>query len=111
HSEELAPGVLLQRFYPGGKDGPNGEVRLATPGGQVWSGIVMLGDDRSPFQMTLPDIRLPANQIWPLHWHDCWTLVVIVEGQCLIGDWWMQAGDVFIAAPSLEYGPLVIGPD
>ena len=109
-AEELFPGVSLQRFYPGGKDGPNGEALFDTPGGQGWSDIFMLGDRDDAFQMTVPDIRLPANQIWPLHWHDCWTAIVVLEGRCLIGDWWMQAGDVFITEPSLEYGPLVIGP-
>lgn len=110
HSEQLLPGVLFERFYPGGKDGPNGELHFDTPGGQGWSESLFLGDQNDAFQMMLPDIRLPANQYWPLHWHDCWTAVVVVEGQCLIGDWWMNPGDLFITEPSLEYGPLVIGP-
>jgi hypothetical protein len=109
-SEALSPGVLLERFHPGGKDGPNGEVLSNTRGGQTWSEMFLLGDQSDAFQMLVPDIRLPANQLWPLHWHDCWTVVLILEGQCLIGDWWMQPGDVFITEPSLEYGPLVIGP-
>lgn len=110
-SEALLPGVSLERFYPGGKEGPNGEIRLKTPGGQGWSETILIGDGAAPFQMALPDIRLPANQLWPSHWHDCWTAVVIVEGQCLIGEWVLDEGDVFIAAPCLEYGPLVIGPE
>jgi hypothetical protein len=109
HSQELSPGVRLERFYPGGKNGPNGEVLFDTPGGQTWADNFLLGDQSDAFQMLVPDIRLPANQVWPLHWHDCWTFVLVLEGQCLIGDWWMQPGDIFIAAPSLEYGPLVIG--
>ena len=28
----------------------------------------------------------------------------------MIGDWYMDVGDVFVAAPSIEYGPLLIGP-
>jgi len=110
HAEDLSPGVALQRFYPGGKDGPNAEVLFDTLGGQGWTDTFLLGGRGDAFQMMLPDIRLPANQLWPLHWHDCWTAVLIVEGQCLIGDWWMQPGDVFITEPSLEYGPLLIGP-
>jgi hypothetical protein len=110
HSEELMPGVWFERFYPGGKNGPKGECLFNTPGGQGWTDSFVLGDNDDAFQALVPDIRLPANQLWPLHWHDCWTAVVILEGQCLIGDWWMQPGDLFIAAPSLEYGPLVIGP-
>jgi hypothetical protein len=102
--------VLLQRFYPGGKDGPNGECLFNTPGGQGWTEPLFLGDRHDAFQMLVPDIRLPANQFWPLHWHDCWTAVLVLEGQCLISDWWMQPGDVFIAEPAIEYGPLVIGP-
>lgn len=108
--ESLGPGLTLRRLYPGGLDGPNGEIALPTPGGQTWSESVMLGGRSEPFQMLIPDIRLPANQLWPLHWHDCWTLVLVLEGTCCIGDWWMNAGDVFIAAPELEYGPLLIGP-
>jgi hypothetical protein len=90
--------------------GPDGIVRNEIPGGQTWSEIVMLGTERDDFIMGVPDIRLPPNQIWPLHWHDCWTVVVILEGRCLIGDWYMDVGDVFVAAPSIEYGPLMIGP-
>jgi hypothetical protein len=108
--ESIAPGVTLRRLHPGGLAGPNGEVGLPTPGGQTWSEAVMLGGREQAFQMLIPDIRLPANQLWPLHWHDCWTLVLVLEGSCCIGDWWMEAGDVFIAAPGLEYGPLLIGP-
>lgn len=111
HSEELSPGVWLRRLYPGGKDGPNGEVLRDMPGGQGWTETLLIGDETLPFQMMVPDIRLPANQLWPLHWHDCWTAVLIVEGTGLIGDWWMQPGDIFITEPSLEYGPLLIGPN
>jgi hypothetical protein len=110
HSEQVSPGVWLERFYPGGKAGPHGEVLSALPGGQGWTEAFVLGGAADPFQMLVPDIRLPANQFWPLHWHDCWTAVLILEGQCLIGDWWMHPGDVFITEPALEYGPLLIGP-
>lgn len=111
HSEEISPGVRLERFHPGGRFGPNNEVKLATPGGQGWSEMVLLGGPSDPFMMMLPDIRMPPNQFWPLHWHDCWTVVLVVEGNCLVGDWWMEPGDVFITVPSLEYGPLVSGPE
>jgi hypothetical protein len=110
HVEPIAPGVSLRRLYPGGMAGPNGETRRDIPGGQTWSEIVMLGTVQDDFIMALPDIRMPPNQLWPMHWHDCWTVVVIIEGKCLIGDWYMEPGDVFVAAPSIEYGPLVIGP-
>lgn len=110
YSEEIAPGVFVERFYPGGKDGPNGECLYLTPGGQGWTENVYLGGEEDDFQLMWPDIRLPANQYWPLHWHDCWTAVVVVEGQMLIGDWWLETGDVFITRPRLEYGPLVVGP-
>jgi hypothetical protein len=110
HVEQIAPGVHWRRLYPGGKAGPNGETGNDIPGGQTWSEIVMLGTERDAFIYGLPDIRMPPNQIWPMHWHDCWTVVVIVEGKCQIGDWYMTEGDVFVAAPSIEYGPLLIGP-
>jgi hypothetical protein len=60
--------------------------------------------------MMIPDIRMAANQIWPLHWHDCWTAVVLLDGGLLMGDWWMERGDVLIAAPGVEYGLLLNGP-
>ncbi|MCB2077844.1 MAG: hypothetical protein KDE55_09125 [Novosphingobium sp.] len=107
--EQVAPGVTMRRLYPGGMAGPNGETRNDIPGGQTWSEIVMLGNENDDFIMALPDIRMPPNQIWPMHWHDCWTVVVVLEGRCQIGDWYMTPGDVFVAAPSMEYGPLLIG--
>lgn len=110
-SEEIAPGVFHESFYPGGVNGPNNEVLASFPGGRTWSDLLVLGDQDDAFQMLVPDIRLPANQYWPLHWHDCWTVVLVLEGTCCIGDWWMEPGDVFITVPSLEYGPLVIGPN
>jgi len=109
-SEEIAPGVTLEQFYPGGLKGPNGEVDFSTMGGQTWTDVHYLGTEADSFQIMLPDIRMPPNQYWPLHWHDCWTVVLVVEGNCLIGDWVLETGDVFLTAPSLEYGPLVSGP-
>jgi hypothetical protein len=53
---------------------------------------------------------MPANQIWSLHWHDCWVGIVIMDGACMIGDWWMKPGDVLITGAGLEYGPLLVGP-
>ncbi len=108
--EQVAPGVSLRTLYPGGKAGPDNIVANDIPGGQTWSESIILGNERDKFMMCIPDIRMPPNQIWPMHWHDCWTLVIVIEGNCLIGDWYMGAGDVFVAAPSIEYGPLLIGP-
>jgi hypothetical protein len=110
HAEALAPGVTLRRLYPGGVAGPAGETRREIPGGQTWSDTVMLGGQDDAFIMAVPDIRMPPNQLWPMHWHDCWTVVAPLEGGCLVGDWYMEPGDVFVAAPSVEYGPLLIGP-
>jgi hypothetical protein len=110
HEEQIAPGVTLRRLHPGGLAGPNGETRRDIPGGQTWSEIIMLGGPKDDFVMAVPDIRMPPNQLWPMHWHDCWTVVVVLEGKCLVGDWYMAPGDVFVAAPSVEYGPLLIGP-
>lgn len=102
--------MTLEHFYPGGLKGPNGEADYATMGGQNWTDVRYLGSEADSFQMMLPDIRMPPNQYWPLHWHDCWTVVLVVEGSCLIGDWVFEAGEVFLTVPSLEYGPLVSGP-
>lgn len=109
HVESLAPGVTLRRLYPGGMMGPDNITRNDIPGGQTWSEMIMLGNEQDDFIMGVPDIRMPPNQLWPMHWHDCWTVVVVIEGKCLIGDWYMEPGDVFVAAPSIEYGPLLIG--
>lgn len=109
--ERLAEGVWLDRLQPGGLAGPNGEVRAPLMGGQVWTDMFHLGTRADPFIMTVPDIRLPANQYWPLHWHDCWIAVVVLEGSCIIGDWEMGKGDLLISAAEIEYGPLVIGPE
>ncbi len=103
---EIAPGVSLKRLYPGGLQGPNGETANDIAGGQTWSDNFALGGPDDAFVMLVPDIRMPPNQLWPMHWHDCWTVVVVLEGKCQIGDWYMQPGDVFVAAPSIEYGPL-----
>jgi quercetin dioxygenase-like cupin family protein len=111
HIELLAPGVTRSRLEPGGRFGPQGETRMSTPGGQGWNDIWLLGTEHDPFMTIIPDIRLPPNQLWPLHWHDCWIAVVIVEGLCLIGDWWMEPGDLLISAAQLEYGPVVAGPE
>jgi hypothetical protein len=110
-TDALAPGVTRSRLEPGGRHGPNGETRSPTPGGQGWNDIWLLGRERDAFLTIIPDIRLPPNQYWPLHWHDCWIAVVIVDGMCLIGDWWMEPGDVLVSAAELEYGPVVAGPD
>ena len=110
YSELISPGICFQRFYPGGKEGPNSEVLMPTRGGQVWSDIFTLGDEKDAFQLAVPDIRNPANQFLPLHWHDCWVGIVVLEGECLIGDWWMQPGDVLVAKGGVEYGPLLMGP-
>ena len=109
HLERIAPGVTWRRLHPNGMLGPDNITRNDIAGGQTWSEIIMLGDERDDFIYAIPDIRMPPNQIWPMHWHDCWTVVVVIEGRCLIGDWYMKTGDVFVAAPSIEYGPLVIG--
>lgn len=110
HVEPLAPGVSLRRLYPGGMVGPNGEMRNDIAGGQTWSEAILLGTEQDDFIMIVPDIRMPPNQLWPMHWHDCWTVVLVLEGKCQIGDWYMEPGDVFVTVPSMEYGPLLIGP-
>jgi hypothetical protein len=53
---------------------------------------------------------MPANQIWPLHWHDDWMFITILDGSVLVGDWVMRPGDVLVTAPDVEYGPLLNGP-
>jgi hypothetical protein len=110
-SEVVAPGVVRTRLEPGGKDGPNSVVRDSQQiGGGCWSQIFSLGRPEDDWRYLVPDIRMAANQIWPLHWHDCWTAVVMLEGTLLMGDWLMQPGDVLIAQPGVEYGLLLVGP-
>jgi len=110
-SETLAPGVTRSRLEPGGKEGPGGIVRDSDqPGGCTWSEMWFLGRPEDEWRMLIPDIRMAPNQVWPLHWHDCWTAVVVLDGSLLMGDWWMERGDVLIAAPGVEYGLLMNGP-
>ena len=99
-SEVLGPGVTRSRLEPGGKDGPGNVVRDSDqPGGCTWSEMWFLGTFEDEWRMLIPDIRMAPNQYWPLHWHDCWTAVVILDGSLLMGDWWMERGDVLIAEP------------
>ncbi|OHV30893.1 MULTISPECIES: cupin domain-containing protein [Pseudofrankia] len=110
-SDLVAAGVTRSRLEPGGKDGPGGVVQDSDqPGGGAWTQMWFLGRPEDPWRMLLPDIRMAANQVWPLHWHDCWTAVVVLDGSLLMGDWWMERGDVLIAAPGVEYGLLMNGP-
>jgi hypothetical protein len=110
-SELLAPGVVRSRLEPGGRDGPDGVVRDSDQmGGGCWTQIFSLGRPEDEWRYLIPDIRMAANQIWPLHWHDCWTAVVLLDGSLLLGDWQMKPRDVLIAEPGVEYGPLLIGP-
>jgi hypothetical protein len=109
--ETIAPGVMRSFLQPGGKDGPGGIVRDSDqPGGCTWSQLWSLGRPEDEWRMSFSDIRMAPTQIWPLHWHDCWTAVVVLDGTLLMGDWWMERGDVLIAAPGVEYGLLMNGP-
>lgn len=111
-AEVVAPGVVRSRLEPGGKAGPDGAVRDSKQfGGATWSQMFNLRGPEDSWGYLIPDIRMAANQIWPLHWHDCWTAVVLVDGVMEIGDWRMERGDVLIAGPGVEYGPLVVGPE
>jgi hypothetical protein len=107
---ELSPGVILDKIQPGGKMGPGDIVMRPVRGGQVWSDSWVLGAESDEFQLRVPDIRCAFNQYYPLHYHGCWIAVVILDGTMLIGDWWMQPGDVLVAAADLEYGPVLFGP-
>jgi hypothetical protein len=110
-SDPVVAGITRSRLEPGGKDGPEGSVRSSTQlGGATWTQMWSLGRREDEWRMILPDIRMAPNQLWPLHWHDCWTAVVMLDGTLLMGDWQMERGDVLIAAPGVEYGPLLNGP-
>ena len=110
HGERLADGVTLTRLEPGGKNGPGDIVLADVIGGQTWQDLWYLGRETDDFQMCIPDIRMPANQIWPLHWHDDWMFIVVLDGSLLMGDWVMERGDVLVTQPYVEYGPLINGP-
>src|SRR5260370_41143611 len=83
--DEISSGVRLERFQPGGIKGPNGEVFFKTPGGQTFSEQVHVGGEGDAFQLGISHVRMPPNQYWPLHWHDAVTVVLCLEGTCLIG--------------------------
>jgi hypothetical protein len=110
HGESRAPGVTVARLEPGGADGPDAVVRSEVMGGLVWQDLFYLGSDEDDFRMCIPDIRMPANQLWPLHWHDDWMFITVLDGSVLVGDWEMRRGDVLVTEPFVEYGPLLNGP-
>jgi hypothetical protein len=110
HGEALKPGVTLTRVEPGGANGPDDVVLSDVIGGLTWQDLWYLGSDDDDFRMCIPDIRMPANQIWPLHWHDDWMFITVLDGSVLVGDWVMRRGDVLVTAPYVEYGPLLNGP-
>ncbi|WP_020572734.1 cupin domain-containing protein [Parafrankia discariae] len=110
HGERLAPGVTVTRLEPGGANGPDDVVLSDVVGGLTWQDLWYLGSDDDDFRMCIPDVRMPANQIWPLHWHDDWMFITVLDGSVLVGDWLMRPGDVLVTAPNVEYGPLVNGP-
>ena len=103
-------GIEFSRMQPGGLAGPNGEVHAEVLGGQVWMDLWAVGKDTDEFKMAIPDIRMPANQIWPLHWHNEWIAVVVLDGKACVGDTWMGRGGVLVSREDLEYGPVVVGP-
>jgi hypothetical protein len=105
------PGLYVRRMKPGGRRRPDESSAPLVRGGQVWEEVWLLGSDADDFVMAIPDIRLPANQFWPMHWHDEWILVLVLDGAVLLGDRWMNRGDLAISPPDVEYGPLVAGPD
>lgn len=107
---EIMPGIVLDHIQSGGRDGPRRETHWETPGGQTWMYEWLLGKADEDFQLAIPDIRMPGQQFWPLHWHGCYVAVIIIDGICLCGDWWMKPGDVLIAPADLEYGPAIPGP-
>jgi quercetin dioxygenase-like cupin family protein len=110
-NQTLAKGVTLSQIQPGGKEGPNNVVlNNDQPGGGIWSQHWYLGYPTDPWRVLIPDIRMARNQLWPMHWHDCWIALIILDGTCLVGDWWMSPGDVFIVPEGVEYGPILNGP-
>jgi hypothetical protein len=110
--ETIGPGIVRSRVEPDGKAGPGGVVQRSTQmGGGCWTQAWALGRREDPWRFLIPDIRMAPNQIWPLHWHDCWTAVVLLDGSLLMGDWLMGPGDVLIAEPGIEYGLLAVGPE
>ncbi|MFJ3779027.1 cupin domain-containing protein [Streptomyces sp. NPDC090075] len=102
--------VVFRRVQSGGRRGPNDEVLREAPGGQVWSDQWVIGAKDAEFQTIVPDIRMPANQYWPQHWHDEAIAVIVLDGEVRLGDRWMKRGDVVISPENVEYGPLVMGP-
>jgi quercetin dioxygenase-like cupin family protein len=56
-------------------------------------------------------VRLEPHQAGPRHAHDGWTINVVIEGSCRMGDLALAAGDVLTCAPNKQYGPLTPGPN
>ncbi len=56
-------------------------------------------------------VRIEPHQSGPRHAHAGWTVNVVIEGSCRMGEIALAPGDVLTCAPNVQYGPLVPGPD
>ena len=56
-------------------------------------------------------VRIEPHQSGPRHAHAGWTINIVIEGSCCMGEIVLAPGDVLTCAPNVQYGPLVPGPD
>src|SRR5260370_31023192 len=97
-STTLASGVTLDRFCPGGKDGPDGAVLESDQvGGGLWSEFFFLGRPDDPWRMLVPDLPMARNQLWPMHWHDSWIAIMVPLRSCMVGDQRLHPADRLIS--------------
>ena len=109
--ENIARGIRRLRIQPGGAAGVNNSVIDSVDlGGGMSGDSWLVGSETEPWFMFTTEVRMGPNQYFPPHWHGSWISVIVWDGQLMIGDWWMNPGDILISPLNTEYGPLLVGP-
>ena len=71
----------------------------------------VLGGDEDPDAPRMYYARIEADQSGPRHAHAGWTINVVLQGNCRMGDIDLNPGQVLTCAPNIQYGPLMPGPE
>jgi quercetin dioxygenase-like cupin family protein len=66
-----------------------------------------LGDERSLNCPSVTYVSAEPHQSGPRHAHAGWTINVVIEGSCRMGDIELAAGTILTCAPDKQYGPLI----
>jgi hypothetical protein len=72
---------------------------------------VPLGQEDDPGCPAIHRVKSKPGQVAARHAHPGWALTIIVSGSATIGGDDYGPGDLLLAEPLAQYGPLVPGPD